>query len=179
MCNQPQQQQVGASWQRQWDDRRIDHSNGEKPESSKVGNPGRNWRLMSARGQQRSWLSNRHTHTDLTLALDVTVLRRAQLRDLGRREASSRIFTTRQNPPVSLGPNWVAGRRGLLGWPGRGDLYSPNEHKDDNNQKDQPQAASRIIAPASAMRPSRQCAEKREEENHNQNTSKHVFISLS
>jgi len=53
---------------------------------------------------------------------------------------------------------------------------SAHDQKHDNNQEDQPHASCRIIAPASAMRPSWQSAKERQHQNYNQDCSKHVSL---
>jgi hypothetical protein len=54
-------------------------------------------------------------------------------------------------------------------------LDTSQEHENDHNEKDETQAPCRGIAPPPAVRPSRQSPEECQDQNYDQNRSKHVF----
>ena len=55
-------------------------------------------------------------------------------------------------------------------------LNPAENEKNDDDDKDQPDAAGRGITPIATMRPPWQCSEKSQNQDHDQYSSKHVLL---
>jgi hypothetical protein len=56
------------------------------------------------------------------------------------------------------------------------DSDAAEKQKQDHDQKDKPHSSGWEVTPVSAMRPSRQRPEKRKNEDHDQDSSKHLLL---
>ena len=56
------------------------------------------------------------------------------------------------------------------------DSNAPKNQENDNDAEDESQSSGRSIAPVSAMRPTGQHSQKRQNQDHDQYSSKHEFL---
>jgi hypothetical protein len=55
-------------------------------------------------------------------------------------------------------------------------LNLPKEHKNDHDDENEAHSSRRDIAPLAAVRPPRHCPQKRQDQHHDQDSSKHCFL---